>query len=48
VRHGKLWEGARAILRDAWVLENVRALAAEMAALGGPDKAAEYILSIIV
>jgi UDP:flavonoid glycosyltransferase YjiC (YdhE family) len=48
VRHGKLWEGARAILKDEWVLGNVKALAQDMAALGGPERAAEYILSIIV
>jgi MGT family glycosyltransferase len=47
VRHGKLWEGARAILKDEWVLGNVKTLAAEMASLGGPERAGKYILSII-
>lgn len=47
VRHGKLWEGARAILKDQWVLENAKALAAEMVALGGAEKAADYILATI-
>lgn len=45
VRHGKLWEGARAILKDEWVLGNVKTLAEEMAALGGPERAAEHILN---
>lgn len=47
VRHGKLWEGARAILRDEWVLANCTRLAAEMAALGGADTAATAIEDIM-
>lgn len=46
VRQGKLWEGARAILRESWVLENCRTLAAEMAALGGVDAAADAVEQI--
>ena len=47
VRHGALLEGSRAILRDQQVQANARHLAAEMAALGGPEKAAEHLLAVV-
>lgn len=47
VRHGKLWEGVRAIVNDSRVLENCRRFAADMAALGGPERAADHILDIL-
>ncbi len=43
VRHGKLWEGARALLRDQHVQSTCRLLAEEMTALGGVEAAAERI-----
>lgn len=43
VRHGKLWEGTRALLQDARVQANCRSLAGDMAALGGVEAAAERI-----
>ena len=43
VRNGALLEGARALLRDAMVQANVQQMAHEMAALGGPEKAAEKL-----
>lgn len=47
VRNGALYEGTRALLRDAQVQANAQKLAAEMAALGGPDRAADLLLNII-
>ncbi len=47
VRNGKLLEGAYALTRDEGVQQNARELAAEMAALGGPPRAAEYILDAL-
>ena len=41
VRQGQLREGAQALLKADWVLENARSLAQEMAALGGVERAAE-------
>ena len=46
VRNGALYEGSRALLRDQAVQENARRLAAEMAALGGPERAADLLVSI--
>lgn len=43
VRQGKLWEGARAIMRESRVAESCRALAAEMNALGGVEAAADAV-----
>lgn len=43
VRNGKLWEGTRAILAADHVYQNARALAQEMAALGGAPRAAQRI-----
>jgi MGT family glycosyltransferase len=48
VRGGKLLEGARAILNDAQVAANARALADEMAALGGPDAAADALIEALI
>ena len=47
VRNGALLEGAVALTRDAAVQANARALAAEMAALGGPDRAAEALAALV-
>ncbi len=47
VRHGALLEGSRAILRDPQVIANTGDLAAAMAALGGPEKAAEQLLNVL-
>lgn len=47
VKQGKLLEGAHAILKDARVQANARELAARMAALGGPDAAAEAIAALV-
>lgn len=47
VRNGALLEGSYAILKDAQVRENARQLAAEMASLGGPERAAELLLDIL-
>lgn len=46
VRNGGLLEGARAILSNQRVLDNARQLAADMAALGGPERAADLLLAI--
>lgn len=45
VRHGALYEGAKALSTDASVISNARQFAAEMAALGGPQKAAEALIA---
>jgi UDP:flavonoid glycosyltransferase YjiC (YdhE family) len=47
VRNGALLEGAQAILGDINVQDRARQLAKEMAALGGPEKAAERLLIIV-
>ena len=47
VRQGMLQEGARALLNDERVTENARTLAAEMAALGGPQRAAGLIAAVV-
>jgi MGT family glycosyltransferase len=46
VRNGALLEGARAISRDERVQATARALADEMAALGGPAAAAQALLQV--
>jgi MGT family glycosyltransferase len=46
VRHGALYEGAKALTVDAHVQENARRLAADFAALGGPDRAAAYLAAL--
>ncbi|GAB4519044.1 MAG: glycosyltransferase [Anaerolineae bacterium] len=47
VRQGLLWEGTRALLHDEKVRSTARDLAAEMAALGGPDRAAQTISQLV-
>jgi MGT family glycosyltransferase len=47
VRNGKLLEGAYALTRDEGVQQNARAFAAQMAALGGPPRAAEQLLDAL-
>ena len=47
VRHGALLEGAQALIKDAKIQDNVRRFAAELAALGGPEKAAEALVSML-
>jgi MGT family glycosyltransferase len=46
VRNGALYEGSRAILRDGQVQNNALRFAKEMAALGGPQRAAQLLLNI--
>jgi UDP:flavonoid glycosyltransferase YjiC (YdhE family) len=46
VRHGALLEGARALLNDERVQANARHLAGEMAALGGPLRAAAALAEL--
>jgi MGT family glycosyltransferase len=48
VRQGMLAQAARALRDDAQVLNNCRALAAELAALGGPARAAELATTVIL
>ncbi len=43
VRHGALLEGAKAMTSDERVQANARQLAADFAALGGPERAAEAL-----
>jgi MGT family glycosyltransferase len=43
VRQGQLREGVHAIMKAEWVRQNARRLAREMAALGGPVRAAELV-----
>jgi MGT family glycosyltransferase len=43
VRNNMLRDGVKALLEADWVQENARQLAAEMAALGGPPRAAQLI-----
>jgi MGT family glycosyltransferase len=47
VKQGALWTAARALAQDATVHATCRALADEMAALGGPARAAQAIADII-
>lgn len=47
VRNGALYEGSRALLRDANVQANARQFAAEMAQLGGPPRAAELLEAVV-
>jgi MGT family glycosyltransferase len=47
VRHGALLEGATALTNDANVQANARQLAADFAALGGAQKAAEALEGIL-
>ncbi len=46
VRNGALYEGSRALLRDANVQANARQFAADMAQLGGPPRAAELLVAV--
>ncbi len=46
VRRGQLVDAVRAITSTEWVLERVRALAQEFAALGGPPRAAHLLAGI--
>ena len=46
VRNGALLQGARALLNDERVQANTRRLAAEMAALGGPPRAAAALAEL--
>ena len=46
VRQGALYEGARALLHDENVQRNVRRFAEDMAALGGPERAAEALSAL--
>ncbi len=46
VRQGALYEGARALLQDESVQQNVRRFADDMAALGGPERAAEALSAL--
>lgn len=47
VRQGALYEGSRALLRDAQVQANARQFAQALAALGGPERAADLLLEAI-
>ncbi len=47
VRNGKLLEGAKAILSDATVGQNARDFADEMAAGGGPERAAALLAEMV-
>jgi UDP:flavonoid glycosyltransferase YjiC (YdhE family) len=47
VRHGVLREAVNAVLKDDKVLANVKALASEMHALGGPDAAALAVEKVL-
>ncbi|MBN8620618.1 MAG: hypothetical protein J0L63_17020, partial [Anaerolineae bacterium] len=46
VRHGALLEGAKALTQDARVQATARELAADFAALGGAERAAEAIADL--
>jgi UDP:flavonoid glycosyltransferase YjiC (YdhE family) len=48
VQRGMLLEGAKALSQDEQVKANARKLAAEFAALGGPERAAKAITALIV
>ena len=47
VRRGQLREGVRALLEADWVAENAQSLAAEMAALGGVERAADLVEGVV-
>jgi UDP:flavonoid glycosyltransferase YjiC (YdhE family) len=47
VRQGQLTPAIRAVTDDEHVRNNARALAAELAALGGPERAADLILDVL-
>ena len=47
VRQGQLREGAHAIMEANWVQENARRLAAEMAGLGGVERAGELVAGVV-
>jgi UDP:flavonoid glycosyltransferase YjiC (YdhE family) len=47
VRQGMLSEGTKALLEADWVQEHCTRFAQQMAALGGPPRAAELILQVI-
>jgi len=47
VRQGMLQEGTKALLEADWVTENCQRFARQMAALGGPTRAAELIVQTI-
>ncbi|MEO0565006.1 MAG: nucleotide disphospho-sugar-binding domain-containing protein, partial [Chloroflexota bacterium] len=47
VRNSKLLDGARKLTTDEKYTENARAFAAEMAAAGGPLRAAEHLLAML-
>lgn len=46
VRHGALYEGAKALMTDERIQQKARDLAADFAALGGPDRAAEHLAAM--
>ncbi|HVU10268.1 MAG TPA: glycosyltransferase [Phototrophicaceae bacterium] len=46
VKHGMLLEGAQALAHDEAVRQRARDLAAELASLGGPDRAAEALVTM--
>lgn len=47
VRQGQLREGVHAIMKAEWVRANARLLAAEMAALGGAERAGELVAGVL-
>lgn len=47
VRQGQLREGAHAIMEADWVQENAGRLAAEMAGLGGVERAGEFVEGVV-
>ena len=47
VRQGQLREGVHALLEADWVQENARRFAAEMAALGGVERAAGLVSGVV-
>jgi MGT family glycosyltransferase len=47
VKNGMLLDGTRALTNDAQVQANARRLAADFAALGGPERAAEAIIKVV-
>lgn len=48
VRQGALYQGAKALKNDIRAQQNARQLAAEFAALGGPEKAAEALAALVL
>jgi len=47
VRQGQLWEGVNAIMKAEWVQTNAQQFADSMASLGGIERAAELIASVV-